>query len=219
MSTAPRFNVNCQASAIVIEPHDLRDVLREELALTGTKNACPNIAGLPFFCQDHECGREHENDREHRKRIAKAQDQRLPSNDLPESDKSLMVCCSRVDAAMRREVAGQMRDAIAHGFHEQRHRASDDVRLILFPLGHDRGENGSAERAAQVAHHVEHTGRGQLSWQTASETRGGTGGAQSYRRGRHSSHRVHRADPKPLQEEGSSKSSGRHSVYRTRSAK
>jgi hypothetical protein len=27
--------------------------------------------------------------------------------------------------------------------------------LILFPLGHDRGENGSAERAAQVAHHVE----------------------------------------------------------------
>ena len=66
-----------------------------------------------------------------------------------------MVCCSRVDAAMRREVAGQMRDAIAHGFHEQRHRASDDVRLILFPLSHDRGENGSAERAAQVAHHVE----------------------------------------------------------------
>jgi hypothetical protein len=75
------------------------------------RTACPNIAGLPFFRQDHECGREHENDREHRKRIAKAQDQRLPSNDLPESDKSLMVCCSRVDAAMRREIAGQMRDA------------------------------------------------------------------------------------------------------------
>src|SRR5215469_4096845 len=75
------------------------------------RTACPNIAGLPFFRQDHECGREHENDREHRKRIAKAQDQRLPSNDLPESDKSLMVCCSRVDAAMRREIAGQVRDA------------------------------------------------------------------------------------------------------------
>src|SRR6516164_9735519 len=74
------------------------------------RTACPNIAGLPFFCQDHECGREHENDRERRKRIAKAQDQRLPSNDLPESDKSLMVCCSRVDAAMRREVTGQMHD-------------------------------------------------------------------------------------------------------------
>src|SRR5499427_6498391 len=114
------------------------------------RTACPNIAGLPFFCQDHECGREHENDREHRKRIAKAQDQRLPSNDLPESDKSLMVCCSRVDAAMRCEVAGQMCDAIAHGFPEQRHRASDDVRMILFPLSHDRGENCGAERAARL---------------------------------------------------------------------
>jgi hypothetical protein len=71
------------------------------------RTACSNIADLPFFRQDHECGREHENDREHRERIAKAQDQRLPSNDLSESDKSLMVCCSRGDAAMRREVAGR----------------------------------------------------------------------------------------------------------------
>ena len=40
MSTARRFNDNSQASAIVTEPHDLRDVLREELALLPALTQC-----------------------------------------------------------------------------------------------------------------------------------------------------------------------------------
>src|SRR5262249_24703084 len=90
--------------------------------------------------------------------VAETHDQSLAMDGIADGHDCLVVCECHIGNAVRKEVIGQIRDAVPGRFEIERHRMADDCGMILIDVCDDGADDGGANGAAQIAQHVREAG-------------------------------------------------------------
>src|SRR5215472_587348 len=93
---------------------------------------------------------EDQHDPDDREGVAEAQHEGLALDGITERNDRLLPCAGWVGHAVGREVIGHRGDPVAHLLAAEVDGLADDVGMKLLALGHDGGEHGGADGAAEV---------------------------------------------------------------------